>query len=61
MDNSDEPKGSLPIEYTYARRTNKHMVSNYIWLALDINCSFEQFIVSEQSPVRVDVEHPVVS
>jgi len=25
MDNSDEPKGSLPIEYTYARRTNKHM------------------------------------
>jgi len=28
LDNTEEPKASLPIEYTYARRTNKHMSEN---------------------------------
>ena len=26
LDKDDEPNASLPVEYTYIRRTNKHMV-----------------------------------
>ncbi|XP_045030553.1 cytoplasmic dynein 2 light intermediate chain 1 isoform X4 [Daphnia magna] len=33
LDKDDEPKVSLPVEYTYIRRTNKYMVKDicYIW------------------------------
>lgn len=28
LDKQEAAKSSLPVEYTYARRTNKHMVNN---------------------------------
>nr|CAH0103597.1 unnamed protein product [Daphnia galeata] len=57
LDKDDEPKASLPVEYTYIRRTNKHMVKDicYIWEVDISNITFVSQLTKSEGLEKISL------
>ncbi|XP_046647809.1 cytoplasmic dynein 2 light intermediate chain 1-like [Daphnia pulicaria] len=57
LDKDDEPKASLPVEYTYIRRTNKHMVKDicYIWEVDITNITFVSQLTKSEGLEKISL------